>query len=84
MKENLNESSDDSFNEGLSNSFTSDKSPAKTSPSKEQKKEEVPLTKKLTNKKKPVQRAKTMVNKELDFGSETSYELSTLAFRHRL
>ena len=67
MKENLNESSDDSFNEGLSDSFTSDKSPAKAAPSKAQKKEEVPLTKKLTNKKKPVMRAKTMVNKELDF-----------------
>ena len=68
MKENLEASDDDSFNDGLSaNSLGSAQSPSKAKANQEKAKEEKAPLKKLNNKKKPVQRAKTMFNKELDF-----------------
>ena len=60
----MEDSDDDSFNDGLSNnSLNSGKSPAEIKDKKEVK----PVANKANNKKKPVQRAKTMFNKELDF-----------------
>ena len=68
MKENLEGSDDDSFNDGLSaNSLGSAQSPAKAESKQGRANEEKVPLKKINNKKKPVQRAKTMFNKELDF-----------------